>query len=212
MVKRVRDDEDQLIARSQQGDLEAFNQLILSYQQTAYGAVYHLVGNADVTADITQDAFIAAFRNIQSFRPGSSFRSWLLRIASNMAVDHWRRVQRHPLESLDELTDEDELHSANELSALVETNQEHNPEAVLLNQELQEVIQRGLQLLPLEQRVAVILCDIQGFSYDEVATATDTSLGTVRSRIARGRARLRRYLDKYGELLPRQYRLPTNTD
>jgi RNA polymerase sigma-70 factor (ECF subfamily) len=212
MVKRVRDDEDQLIARSQQGDIEAFNQLILSYQQTAYGAVYRLVGNADVAADITQDAFISAFRNIHSFRAGSSFRSWLLRIASNMACDHWRRMQRHPQESLDELTDEDELHSTSELSALVETNQEHNPEAVLLNQELQEVIQRGLQLLPLEQRVAVVLCDIQGFSYDEVAMATETSLGTVRSRIARGRARLRKYLDKYRELLPRQYRLPTNTD
>jgi RNA polymerase sigma-70 factor (ECF subfamily) len=212
MAKRVRDDEDQLIVRSQQGDVEAFNLLIMSYQQTAYGAVYRLVGNADVTADITQDAFIAAYRNIQSFRAGSSFRSWLLRIASNLACDHWRRSQRHPHESLDELTTEDELHSGSDLSALVETRQEHNPEAVLLNQELQDVIQRGLQLLPIEQRVAVVLCDIQGLSYDEVAAATDTALGTVRSRIARGRARLRDYLETYQELLPRQYRLPTNRD
>jgi RNA polymerase sigma-70 factor (ECF subfamily) len=212
MAKRVRDDEDQLIVRSQHGDVEAFNQLVVSYQQTAYGAVYRLVGNVDVAADITQDAFIAAFRNIQSFRAGSSFRSWLLRIASNLACDHFRRTQRHPQESLDELSDDDELHSASELSALVETSREHDPEAVVLKQELQELIQRGLQLLPLQQRVAVVLCDIEGLSYDEIAAATETTLGTVRSRIARGRARLRNYLDTYQELLPRQYRLHSNTE
>jgi RNA polymerase sigma-70 factor (ECF subfamily) len=212
MAKRVRDDEDQLIVRSQHGDVEAFNQLVVSYQQTAYGAVYRLVGNVDVAADITQDAFIAAFRNIQSFRAGSSFRSWLLRIASNLACDHYRRTQRHPQESLDELSDDDELHSASELSALVETSREHDPEAVVLKQELQELIQRGLQLLPLQQRVAVVLCDIEGLSYDEIAAATETTLGTVRSRIARGRARLRNYLDTYQELLPRQYRLHSNTE
>jgi RNA polymerase sigma-70 factor (ECF subfamily) len=212
MAKRVRDDEDQLIVRSQHGDVEAFNQLVVSYQQTAYGAVYRLVGNVDVAADITQDAFIAAFRNIQSFRAGSSFRSWLLRIASNLACDHFRRTQRHPQESLDELSDDDELHSASELSALVETSRELDPEAVVLKQELQELIQRGLQLLPLQQRVAVVLCDIEGLSYDEIAAATETTLGTVRSRIARGRARLRNYLDTYQELLPRQYRLHSNTE
>ena len=94
----------------------------------------------------------------------------------------------------------------------METGQEKNPEEYLLNQELQELIQRGLQELPLEQRVAVVLCDVQGLAYEEVAEATQTSLGTVRSRIARGRARLRNYLYQHRELLPRNYRLPTNRD
>jgi len=208
MSKLMRDDEDQLIARSQRGDVDAFNQLILHYQQTTYGVVLRMLGDADVAADVTQDAFIAAFRGISSFRGGSSFRAWLLRIASNIACDHWRRTQRHPAESLEALADEDEPHSASDLGALVETEQDKNPEEYLLSQELQELIQRGLQELPLEQRVAVILCDIQGLSYEEIAASTQTTLGTVRSRIARGRARLRNYLYQHRELLPRNYRLP----
>jgi RNA polymerase sigma-70 factor, ECF subfamily len=211
-MKLMRDDEEQLIARSQRGDVDAFNQLVLRYQQTAYGAVFRMLGDADMAADITQDAFLAAFRGITSFRGGSSFRAWLLRIASNQVCDYWRRTQRHPVESLDVLTDEDEPHSASDLGALVETGQETNPEEYLLSQELQELIQRGLQELSLDQRIAVVLCDIQGLSYEEIATATQVSLGTVRSRIARGRERLRNYLYQYRELLPGNYRLPTNRD
>lgn len=212
MGEFVRDNEDQLIARSQQGDMDAFNDLILRYQAATYSVVYRMVGDAEAAADITQDAFIAAYRHIESFRAGSSFRAWLLRIASNLACDHWRRTQRHPLESLDQLGDEDELHSASDLSALVEPGEEHNPEAYALTQELQALIQQGLQELPLDQRVAVILCDVQGMSYEEVAATTQTTLGTVRSRIARGRKRLRDYLSQHKELLPRQYRLPTNKE
>src|SRR5438270_5838414 len=212
MAKLVRDDEEQLIARSQHGDVNAFNELILRYQQMTYGAVLRMLGNADVAADITQDVFIAAFRGISSFRGGSSFRSWLLRIAYNLVCDHWRRAQRHPAESLEVLTDEDEPHPASDLAALVETGQEKNPEEYLLNQELQELIQRGLKELPLDQRIAVVLCDIQGLSYEQIATTTQETLGTVRSRITRWRTRLRNYLYQYRELLPRNYRLPTNTD
>ena len=143
MAKLMRDDEEQLIARSQRGDVNAFNQLVLRYQQMTYGAVLRMLGDADVAADITQDAFIAAFRGISSFRGGSSFRGWLLRIASNLVCDHWRRIQRHPVESLEVLTDEDEPHSASDIGALVETGQGKNPEEYLLSQELQELIQRG---------------------------------------------------------------------
>ncbi len=208
MAKLARDDEEQLIARSQHGDVEAFNQLILRYQQATYGVVYRMLGNREAAADVTQDSMLAAFRAIGSFRGDSSFRAWLLRIASNMACDHWRRSQRHPASSLDELSDEDEPHSVAELAALVEAGHASNPEEFLLNQELQELIQRGLQELPLEQRVAVILCDIEGHSYEEIAQTTWSTIGTVRSRIARGRARLRKYLYQYKELLPRDYRLP----
>src|SRR6266516_653588 len=212
MAKQMRDDKKQLIARSQRGDVNAFNELILHYQQTTYGVVYRMIGNAEIAADVTQDAFIAAFRAIQSFHAGSSFRAWLLRIASNLACDHWRRTQRHPLESLETLTGEDEPHAASDLSALVETGQEANQEEYLLSQELQELIQRGLQALPLDQRVAVVLCDIEGLSYEEISISTQSNLGTVRSRIARGRARLRLYLEQYRELLPRNYRLPSNKE
>ena len=201
------DDELQLIARSQRGDVSAFNQLVLRYQQAVYTLTLRMLGDRDVAADVTQETFIAAFRAIKSFRGGPSFRAWLLRIASNQSCDHWRRTNRHPVESLEGLTDEDEPYTSGVIGTLVTTDREGNPEEALLDQELQDAIQRGLESLPLDQREAVVLCDIEGLSYEEIALATQTTLGTVRSRIARGRARLRVYLQKYRELLPGNYRL-----
>jgi RNA polymerase sigma-70 factor (ECF subfamily) len=212
MAEILREDEAQLILRSQQGDVSAFNQLVLRYQQPVYNVILRMLGDRDAAADVTQDTFIAALRGVSSFRPGSSFRAWLLRIASNQACDHWRRTHRHIQESLDSLTDEEEPHATGVLSTLIATGDEVNPEESLLTHELQEVISRGLQMLPLEQRVAVILCDLQGLSYEEIAIATHATLGTVRSRIARGRMRLRDYLYQNRELLPRSYRLLTDKD
>jgi len=206
----VREDEALLITRSQRGDVNAFNQLVLYYQKITYNVVLRMLGDRDAAADVTQDTFMAAFRAMQSFRGGSSFRSWLLRIASNQACDYWRRANRHPQDSLDRMMDEDEPHDPGMLSTLIATEQAANPEEFLLNQELQELIQKALQELPLDQRIAVILCDVQGLSYEEIAASTQTTLGTVRSRIARGRARLRDYLYEHQELLPRNYRLLTD--
>jgi len=207
MAENLRADEAQLVIRSQQGDVSAFNLLVLHYQQTVYNVALRMLGDRDVAADVTQETFIAALRGIQSFRAGSSLRAWLLRIASNQACDHWRRTHRHAQESLDTLTDEDEPHTASVLNSLIATGNEANPEANLLTRELQKVIAQGLQTLPLEQRVAVVLCDMQGLSYEEIAATTQASLGTVRSRIARGRRRLRDYLAEHRELLPGRYRL-----
>jgi RNA polymerase sigma-70 factor, ECF subfamily len=212
MSELARDDELQLVARSQRGDVNAFNELVLHYQQATYSIVFRMLGDREVAADVTQDAFIAAFRNIESFRGGASFRSWLLRIASNAACDYWRRIQRHPVESLDAHADDDEPHTASVLNSLVAVGQEANPEEYLLNLELQELIQQGLQELPLDQRLAVVLCDVQGLSYEEIAVTTSATLGTVRSRLARGRARLRNYLHKHQELLPRGYRLASDRE
>jgi RNA polymerase sigma-70 factor (ECF subfamily) len=207
MAETAREDELLLVARSQRGDVDAFNQLVLRYQQAVFTVVMRMLGDRDVAADVTQETFLAAFRAMPSFRGGSSFRAWLMRIASNQSCDHWRRTHRHPVDSLDSLTDEDEPSSASAMSSLIETAQEVNPEEALLTQELQQIIQLGLEGLPLDQRVAVVLCDIEGLSYEEIAIATQTAPGTVRSRIARGRTRLRTYLLKHRELLPGNYRL-----
>ena len=101
MAEPVREDDILLITRSQKGDVNAFNQLVLKYQQTTYNVVLRMLGDRDAAADVTQDIFVAAFRAIQSFRGGPSFRAWLLRIASNQACDYWRRANRHPSDSLD---------------------------------------------------------------------------------------------------------------
>jgi len=210
MAESLREDEAQLITRSQHGDVSAFNQLVLQHQQTVYNVVLRILGDRDTAADVTQETFIAALRGIQSFHAGSSFRAWLMRIASNQACDYWRRTKRHIHESLDSLTDEDEPHANSLLNTLIATGNDVNPEEHLQTQELQELIQRGLQMLSLEQRVVIILCDVQGLSYEEIALTTQTTIGTVRSRIARGRIRLRDYLYQHRELLPRSYRLTTD--
>jgi RNA polymerase sigma-70 factor (ECF subfamily) len=199
------DAEALLIARSRRGDTAAFNQLILLHQQAVYTIAYRMLGDPDNAADVTQEALFSAFRAIASFR-GGSFRSWLLRIASNTCCDYWRRSRRHPGDSLEALTDQSEGHDEG-LAQQFAADERWNPETLALRAELQGLIQDGLVHLPLEQRLAVILSDIQGLSYEEIALATDTSLGTVKSRIARGRAQLRNYLQQHAELLPRTYRL-----
>jgi RNA polymerase sigma-70 factor (ECF subfamily) len=186
MDKLARDDEAELIARSQHGDVEAFNLLIEQYQRIMYGTVLRLLGDQDVAADVTQDAFIAAFRAIRTYRGGASFRAWLLRIGSNLACDHWRRVQRHPTTSLEMLTNDDDARTNSPLDTLAMVGPESNPEEHVLTLELHDVIQRGLEQLPLEQRTVIILCDIQGLSYEEAAQAIPTNLGTIRSRLSRG--------------------------
>jgi RNA polymerase sigma-70 factor (ECF subfamily) len=199
------DAEALLIARSRHGDTAAFNQLILLHQQAVYTLAHRMLGDPDNAADVTQEALFSAFRAIASFR-GGSFRSWLLRITSNACFDYWRRSRRRPGDSLEALTDQSEGHDEG-LAQQFAADERWDPETLALRSELQALIQAGLMHLPLEQRLAVILCDIQGLAYEEIASATGASLGTVKSRIARGRAQLRSYLQPHVELLPRTYRL-----
>lgn len=194
-----------LIARSRHKDVAAFNQLILLHQQAVYTLSYRMLSDPEAAADVTQESLLAAFRAIESFR-GGSFRSWLLRITSNACYDYWRRKQRRPAESLEALTDQPEGDNDGQAQQFAD-DERWNPETMVLRAELQAFIQAGLERLPIEQRLAVVLSDIQGLSYEEIATTTQTTLGTVKSRIARGRAQLRDYLQQHTELLPRSYRL-----
>lgn len=192
-------DEKAAIRAAQKGDAQAFNRLVLIYQGLAYNVAYRMLGDEDSAADATQDAFLSAYRAIGQFR-GGSFKAWLLRIVTNACYDQLRRQQRRPSTSLDDLiVDSDH-------STLFEDERE-TPEHHAMRQELAQEIQQGLRTLPVEQRVTLILSDIQGLSYEEIAAVTGTSLGTVKSRLSRGRARLRDYLRETGELLSARYRL-----
>jgi RNA polymerase sigma-70 factor (ECF subfamily) len=195
-------DEPALIAAAQQGDREAFNQLVVHYQSLAYNVAYRVLGDGDAAADAAQDAFISAYRALPRFR-GGSFKAWVMRIVTNACYDQLRVKQRRPTTSLD--ADPDlERHEWN-------IDPGERPEAYVARQELGQVIQRGLATLPREQRTCVILSDIQGMSYDEIAEAMQTSLGTVKSRLNRGRRKLRDYLAQNAELLPARYRLYDET-
>lgn len=196
-------DEQHLIAQAQRGDLHAFNELVLAYQSTVYNVAYRILGDSDAAADATQDAFESAYKAIARFR-GGSFKAWLLRIVTNACYDQLRVKQRRPTDSLDDMLVEPE-HDA------TLRDDAESPEEFVLRQELGAAIQRGLSTLPPDQRITLVLSDIEGLSYDEIAVATQVSLGTVKSRLSRARAKLRDYLLHNRELLPAAYRLQSGT-
>jgi RNA polymerase sigma-70 factor (ECF subfamily) len=192
-------EEQRLIAQAQRGDVESFNALVRLYEGRVYNLSYRMLGDPDSAADAAQEAFLNAFRNIRSFR-GGSFRSWLLRIATNACYDLLRARQRRPSTSLDAAPEDD-----GDASPLQIADTAESPDEFALRRELAAAIQQALGALPEEQRVIVILCDIEGLPYEEIAQITGANLGTVKSRLSRGRARLRDALQA-GELLPSKYR------
>ncbi len=184
-------DEGELIARSQKGNVSAFNQLVLAHQELVYNVALRILGDPDGAADATQEAFIAAFQSVRSLR-GGSFKVWMLRIVTNACYDVLRSKKRRPTESLDDLA-ADEDYTGGPASTAFESPEDH-----ALRVDMQAEVQRGLQLLPANQRVVVILSDVHGLSYDEIAVVTKSELGTVKSRLNRGRTYLRDYLRSRG--------------
>jgi RNA polymerase sigma-70 factor (ECF subfamily) len=192
-------DEASLIAAAQKGKVDAFNELVLTYQSQVYNLAYRIMGDPASAADATQDAFISAYRSLSRFR-GGSFKSYLLRIVSNRCYDELRRRKRRPATSFEDAEiDED----ANPMLI----NGGEKPEEYTERQEMAHVLQAGIETLPPDQRITLVLSDVQGMNYQEIAEAMEVSLGTVKSRLARARAKLRDYLRANGELLPSRYRL-----
>lgn len=193
-------DESALIAAAQDGRVDAFNQLVLGYQRQVYNVACRIIGEPAAAADATQEAFISAHRHISDFR-GGSFKSWLMRIVTNACYDELRRRKRRPTTPINEIGDYDED------SNPVLINGHEGPAEHAERQALARVLQAGIESLPSDQRVTLVLSDVEGMSYQEIARATNVRLGTVKSRLARGRSKLRDYLRQQGELLPAKYRL-----
>jgi RNA polymerase sigma factor (sigma-70 family) len=196
-------EETALIERSQGGDLDAFNALVLAYQSQVYNLCLRMLGSPQAAEDATQEAFIAGYRAISRFRHGS-FRAWLLRIAANACYDELRRRRSRPQVPLEASPDEER--PAAEFPAPDEPLDQRAERL-----ELARCLQEGLASLPADQRLAVILRDVQGLAYEEVAAATAATLGTVKSRISRGRTAVRNFLLARGELLPSRFR-PSSED
>jgi RNA polymerase sigma-70 factor (ECF subfamily) len=193
-------DPQALIAAARRGDVQAFNQLILTYQGMAYNLAYRILGDGEAAADVTQEAFLKAFQNLRGYR-GGSFRAWLLRIVTNACYDYLRSRQRRPSDSLEALLEESPDHS------LLMREEGESPDDYVLRAELSDVIQAGIATLPPDQRTVLVLSDILGFSYQEIAEIASLNLGTVKSRLSRARERLRTFLLEHEELLPAPYRL-----
>ena len=195
-------DEVGLIASAKKGDLDAFNRLILAHQDMAFNLAARMLSDDDAAADVTQVAFLSAYRNLDTFR-GGSFKSWVLRMVSNACYDELRRRKRRPTIPLEPITEEDEEVESPAWLA----DDGPSPEAEMERSELNQAIQRCLNGLPDEFRSVVIMIDIEGLDYQEVSLAAGKPLGTIKSRLARARLKMRDCLSQFSELLPSVIRL-----
>ena len=179
-----------LMDRAVKGDLDAFNQLVLSHQNMAYNPAHALLGDPALAEDVTQDSFIKAFQGIQSFR-GGSFRGWLLKIVTNSAYDVLRRAQRHPTQALfPENENGEEIEST---KWLVDPNT--SVQSTVEQNELSKDIYKAIDDLPDVYRSVLTLIDLHEFDYVEAAQALKIPIGTVKSRLARARLQMKKKLD-----------------
>jgi RNA polymerase sigma-70 factor, ECF subfamily len=195
-------DEIALIRDAKSGDLDAFNRLVLEYQDMVFNTALRILGDEDRAADATQEAFISAFRSMNAYR-GGSFRSWLLRTVTNECLDEIRRWKRHPETPLEPDTDDRQENDSPRWMA----DPGSSPEEKFDQEELEHALEHCLENLPYEFRTVVVMADIQGLDYEEVAVAVKTPVGTIKSRLARARMRLRECLQGFRELLPAAFRL-----
>lgn len=192
-------EDERLIQAAQQGDVTAFNELVTRHERAVFSVCLRLLSDASLAEDAAQDTFIRAWGAIDSFR-GDVIRPWLLRIATNRAYDLLRARSRRPASSLDAEPFEVEPEWTSQAVAA------EGPETHATRTELSGYLERALATLPDDQRLAIILSDVQGYGYDEIAEICGVAVGTVKSRISRGRARLRDLLkssDQHRELFER---------
>jgi RNA polymerase sigma-70 factor (ECF subfamily) len=196
----VHDEEKALIKAAQRGDLNAFNALILRYQNLLFGIALRMLGDEDVASDAVQEALISSFSKFNSFR-GGSLRSWLARVTVNACYDEMRRKRRQrevPIEQFNMEGDEME-----DLMWMIDPAA--RPEEQFDSFELANAIQDSLDRLTPAYREVVVLVDIEGLSYEEASIAAQVPVGTVKSRLARARLQMRSSLQGYTNLIPAQY-------
>ena len=195
-------DEQALIDGARHGNLDDYNHLVLVYQDMAFNLALRMLGDDHSAEDATQVAFISAYRSLSSYR-GGSFKAWVLRMVTNTCYDELRRRHRHPTTPLEpETEDEEEMESPRWIA-----DDGPAPEEWIEQKELEQAIQHCLNDLPDEFRTVAIMIDVQGLDYEEVSTAIGKPLGTIKSRLARARGKLRQCLQGYWELLPARFRL-----
>ncbi|MCB2214129.1 sigma-70 family RNA polymerase sigma factor [bacterium] len=195
-------DEQALIQDALNGELDAFNGLVLHYQDIVYNVAYRIMGEHGAAGDACQEAFISAYQKLEQYR-GGSFKAWLLRIASNACYDELRRRQRQPVAPLmPEMDDGERLEDPYWIE-----DESTSPEEESEQAELEQAIQHCINELEEKFRTTLILVDVEGLDYETASEAADAPLGTIKSRLARARARVQECLQGFGELLPDLFRL-----
>ena len=180
------------IEKLKTGDAAAFDTLVTRYTNDVFGLLFHITQDAEEASDLTQETFLRVFKAIKKFRGEADLKTWLFRIAINQSHNRfrwWKRRKREKTVSMDAPVGESETPLSETFKSGIE-----NPEENILRREREMVLINALQKLPEIFREAVVLCDIEGLSYEEIASVLDINIGTVKSRIARGREELRRKL------------------
>ena len=192
----TREQEAAIVRKVLGGDANAFETLVLEYEKNVYNIALRMTGNSEDAADMTQEAFIKAYNSLQSFRGDSKFSVWLYRIVSNVCLDFLRSKNRRPTVSL---SVEDDDGEDTELLRIRKDRADHFE--LLLDRKLtRDSVRRGLDSLPPDYRQILLLREIQGLSYDEIAQALSLEVGTVKSRIFRARKRLCTFLIDDGNI------------
>ena len=182
-------DEKSLLKRAAKGDVDAFEALIVQYEKFIYNAAWRIMGNAEDAKDIAQEVAIKIFRNLSSVADIKHMRAWVARITHNACMDELRRRRGKTADSYDAMLDLGDAEVEREIADAAD-----GPEALLLRQELAGQIEEGLRRLSDEHRALIVLRDVQGLQYEEIAEITQMPLGTVKSRISRGRRNLKQIL------------------
>ena len=190
----TREQEATIVRKVLGGDANAFETLVLEYEKNVYNIALRMTGNSEDAADMTQEAFIKAYNSLQSFRGDSKFSVWLYRIVSNVCLDFLRSKNRRPTVSLS-VEDDD-----GEDAQLDVADESQSPELLLDRKLTRDSVRRGLDSLPPDYRQILLLREIQGLSYDEIAQALSLEVGTVKSRIFRARKRLCTFLIDDGNI------------
>ena len=178
-------DEKELIERSQKGDIDAFEELVARYERKVYTIAYRYMGNPEDASDLAQETFLKVFKSIDKFRGESSFSTWIYRITANICKDELRKIKRKPQTSLDQ---EIWLDEGSVIRQVVD--EKPTPDEAFEQKELWNYLQDLIANLSPEYRMVIVLRDINGYSYEEIAQITETSLGTVKSRLNRARKAL----------------------
>ncbi|WP_437185702.1 sigma-70 family RNA polymerase sigma factor [Planctomicrobium sp. SH668] len=184
-------DDSRIIELTLAGNRDAFGELVLKYQDRLFGTLVHLLGSTHDARDVGQDAFLLAYRKLKTFRNESSFYSWLFRIAYHAAISN-RRKRKGPLHSLDEQKERTGIEP-------VHLNASSSPDHGLISVETQQQVRDALDSIGVEYRDAIVLKEIEGLKYEEIAEIQDCPIGTVRSRIHRARILLKQHLTRVAE-------------
>jgi RNA polymerase sigma-70 factor (ECF subfamily) len=186
--------DEELVARSQGGDVDSFNQLILRWERPIYALAYRVIGREEEARDVCQEAFLRAFRALPGFKGQAKFSSWLYRITLNLCRDWMRRQKRAPVSQMPDDTD------AMELAA--QAGPVESIEDLVARRQLTAAVEEAMTLLPEEQRTAIILKEYHGMTFQEIADLQGCPLSTVKTRLYQGLSVLRRHLARSGQLEP----------